>query len=555
MRTRLAMLLVLLSAALALAVLYWTVPSYFTEQGFPLDDTWIHLVYGRSVAWEGSLAYQPGVPSTGATSPLWAAFLALPHLATGTADPAAAADLASVREVIALVKLLGALLHVAAACLFVWAWSTRGRISPAAAVGTLLFALHPDIVAAAVSGMEVPLSTVALGLVVAFARSEQRHAPVFGALAAVVAFLARPELAIIALGLPILVGAGGARRKLVSVAAAFAGITLAGLILAVRHLAASGHPLPATFYAKAATERFDGRIEGLLRLPEILSTIPIGDATLLIAALLLLAVIVFARLLGTGDAKPSRDARLGAAIVLLGALGATLECVLVQPTRFPQVFYYQRYLLPFFALFLIGAPIVVADFTARIPWSRTANHLALATLAAVALSSFGLARGARFTRLLTDARNIDDVQVAIGRTLGAAAPGDVTWVIDAGAARYFGRGTIIDLIGLNTPQILEPTRDEFLAKHPPRYLEYVESWTELEPGSANPWLSRRFVARPPFTVTNIREMAEHQLVECPPGDTANLSLYGHWEAHVSCAANVSGPSVLSLAGAPGAPPP
>ena len=47
--------------------------------GFPLDDSWIHMVYGRGLVENGYLAYNDSSPTTGATSPLWALCLALLH--------------------------------------------------------------------------------------------------------------------------------------------------------------------------------------------------------------------------------------------------------------------------------------------------------------------------------------------------------------------------------------------------------------------------------------------------------------------------------------------
>src|SRR5688500_19976530 len=51
--------------------------------GFPLDDAWIHMVYGRSLAEDGLLAFNTGVPTTGSTSPLWAGLVAIAHLLGG----------------------------------------------------------------------------------------------------------------------------------------------------------------------------------------------------------------------------------------------------------------------------------------------------------------------------------------------------------------------------------------------------------------------------------------------------------------------------------------
>ena len=57
---------------LAVLMLQLAAPRYLLQQGFPLDDAWIHAVYAREVARNGTLAYNPGVPATGETAPLWA---------------------------------------------------------------------------------------------------------------------------------------------------------------------------------------------------------------------------------------------------------------------------------------------------------------------------------------------------------------------------------------------------------------------------------------------------------------------------------------------------
>lgn len=48
--------------------------------GFPLDDAWIHQVYARNLATRGELAFFPGQPSAGSTSPLWTILLSLGYV-------------------------------------------------------------------------------------------------------------------------------------------------------------------------------------------------------------------------------------------------------------------------------------------------------------------------------------------------------------------------------------------------------------------------------------------------------------------------------------------
>src|SRR5216683_1370007 len=124
-------------ALASMVVLQWIAPAYLFRQGFPLDDAWIHAVYAREFARSGMLAYNPGVPATGETSPLWAMVLALPHWWAGQSS------------VVGATKLVGWSLHAASGVLI--ALAVRNAcvdglwLGPSAGA---LVALHPDLVAA-----------------------------------------------------------------------------------------------------------------------------------------------------------------------------------------------------------------------------------------------------------------------------------------------------------------------------------------------------------------------------------------------------------------------
>jgi hypothetical protein len=45
--------------------------------GFPLDDSWIHQVYGRNLAETGIWSFVPGIPSAASTSPLYTVLLSI----------------------------------------------------------------------------------------------------------------------------------------------------------------------------------------------------------------------------------------------------------------------------------------------------------------------------------------------------------------------------------------------------------------------------------------------------------------------------------------------
>src|SRR5690606_41130388 len=60
------------SLAAALVVIYVQAAG----GGFPLDDSWIHQVYGRNLAQTGQWAFITGQPSAASTSPLYTVLLA-----------------------------------------------------------------------------------------------------------------------------------------------------------------------------------------------------------------------------------------------------------------------------------------------------------------------------------------------------------------------------------------------------------------------------------------------------------------------------------------------
>ncbi|MDP2778149.1 MAG: hypothetical protein Q8O48_10950, partial [Anaerolineales bacterium] len=67
-------------AVLLIAAVYLLASRLTYAIGFPLDDSWIHQTYARSLAWNGEWAFRPGLLSAGSTSPLWSALLAIGFL-------------------------------------------------------------------------------------------------------------------------------------------------------------------------------------------------------------------------------------------------------------------------------------------------------------------------------------------------------------------------------------------------------------------------------------------------------------------------------------------
>ncbi len=196
-----AAVLVALAGLAGVTTAWALAPEYLVSRGLPLDDAWIHAVYGRSLARSGMLAFNPGVPATGATSPLWALILAVPHLVTSRLP-----------ALLLGVKLLGLTLHLLAAFVLLRAFTWRGRVGLAELAGCMLVAFHPDLVSASMSGVEVALATVvASGLLLAAGGS---GAVLYGLLS-FVAPLARPELTLLCFVLPVVLLIRRDHRRLV----------------------------------------------------------------------------------------------------------------------------------------------------------------------------------------------------------------------------------------------------------------------------------------------------------------------------------------------------
>lgn len=488
----------LLDAAIALAaalggiaLLAAFAPGYLTQRGFPLDDAWIHAVYGRELARTGLLAYNPGAPATGATSPLWAALLAIPHLWRGSSE-----------SVVLAIKLMGLGLHVTTAMVAARVIGGPPRVVRACAV---LLVLYPPLLAASVSGMEIPLATLLCAALLAALRSGS--APAYG-IAAVLAPLARPELGALVLALPAFAIGDGRGRCSARCLWAVGGL---GLLLgaggtALRNLAASGKPLPATFYAKVRTP-LSVLPESLARgFWELMGVFPLTELPLVVVG----SALGVAALASRGDAAPRP-----AAAAWFGGVGlCALSFALVPPID-PAAFYHQRYALP-------GAALLVAALPALGVWAidrvgrPSIRKWASVALAAVAGAGLALDLPGRLRHLENDARNIDDVQVAVGKSLATTSAGRHVWAVDAGAVRYFGAAFVVDMLGLNTPEVVAPAAAEYLAAHPPHYLELVPGWSSVIRAGGRQFAGTPFTPSTTYTVTSFPPMQMHFLAACPP---------------------------------------
>lgn len=447
--------------------------------GLPLDDSWIHLVYARSLAERLAFQYNPGQWEAGMTSPLWclleAPFVRL-SLWTGLSAPIA-------------VKLLGTVVAWGVSLVLFALGRALGGCTIAAYAAALLPAIEPDLAFARVSGMEVWLAGGLTCLSLLFAL---RGNWLWAGIAAALGLWARPEAALWALILPLAaplppLGLGrDPERSRPSVRSlglyALPPLIAAGLFVAYC-LAVTGRPLPNTAYAKWAPVEgwtIDAWLAGAG------THFVAGSAFFRFGGGLLLLVAALRAFFGK-----RRDL---AFLVVVGVLYPLLFALVESRNYYffhPNLtFAFHRYYLP--VTFLphllagVGAGLTIETFRRR-SGPRDLVLLGLGTvgllLALIPLPGRLLGRIWLYS---WNTRNIDELQVQAGDWLGNnSAAGSTVALNDAGAIRYRSGRRAVDLAGLNTHQLsgvdgvpastwrlLEAERVEWLAVLPFWYPEF-----------------------------------------------------------------------------------
>ncbi len=416
--------------------------------GFPIDDAWIHMVYGLALRQGEGLAFNTDAPATGCTSPLWVVFAGVAQLLTGTREPSSGAALALKGFSLACFALSAALAaRLARRC------APRRRSAPFAALaaGTIV-ASAPILAYASVSGMEVSLASC-LMLGALLLASRRRFA--LAGLVAGMAALARPE-AVLTLpavaSLAWLAGEGSRLKRVVAVAAVGSAPVVLDL---VRNQIVSGRPLPATFYRKSHLSPGTWIGDLGVGFHEILGAVSPTSLALfwvLVAAALVVGAHAGRRLF----ARPRSTLWLGRALAgVAAALGLGYVAGISAVTRLHggEVFYFERYLLPPLPLLVVGAvsALVRAPYGLERGRRLAAVAVAIAVVACLAAELAGT-RHER-ARYATNVADTDAIEVGLGRFVRQLPAGAVVWSQDAGAIRYFGQHPTVDLNELNTPEL------------------------------------------------------------------------------------------------------
>ena len=436
---------------------------------FPLDDSWIHMQFARNLAEGRGFAYNPGVPVSGSTAPLWTLLLGGTFTVFG-AHPV-------------LAKALGLALTLGTAWLagrLAGLWTGRRGLG---LLASALTALAGPMVWGALSGMEVSLAALLVTASLLLRAQEREGA---AAVALGLGTLARPE-AIVLLPLFWLSGPLTWRRALrwVGPVAACAAPWVAF------NLATIGSLLPGTAAAKIE----GGLLGALSGVREPLATAllrrPGQYASEWVRWLWrvdpLLPLLVLPGL-GWLAWRWGRAALVPACVLLAHPLAMAL----LAPYRGPgfQEGRYSIHLLPL-ALVVAVAPLAghrtAAPAGPDPPPPPSAGRLALswgcrAGALALLVGVLAALPGAA-SRYAWAVQNIEAMQVHLARWVTDHTPPTARLGLnDVGAIAYFSRREIVDVMGLVTPAVLPYRREgetgvlRYLERACPDYLIVFPAW-------------------------------------------------------------------------------
>lgn len=453
--------LVIVAAALGPVLFYRAVGG----EGYPLDDSWIHLTFARNLAQGAGFGANPGETTPGATSPLWVVLLSTGFLL--------GAGHAVWPWWLATLSLGGA--GLAAATLVSRSVRRDGpNITMGVACGLAIVWTGP-LVWSAAGAMEVPLF-VALVLVTLlhFEREGEtsfRRSLLWGGTAGLAA-LARPEGLLL---VPLLAGASIIRFGRRGFWAALSG-GVASLVVyspsAILCLTTSGRLFPNTFYAKTTS-----LVAGAPDVGFLSGAVGLIWALSPVAMLLFLLSVPFVVLaIRRGDLPGGIFVAAGFVVALplaYGVMGRTFLFAGLAGN-------FGRYLYPVLPLALALGYWALA----RLSVLSTGRLMRLLTVtAAILVPAFAL--GATVGRADLYRRNVYDInsmQVAMAHRLEEhLPPGSLVAANDVGAIAFLTDFRVLDLFGIiSTPTLnaLEGVNDRPSAKEHAYYRLLLEERPE-----------------------------------------------------------------------------
>jgi len=458
------------------------------DGGFPLDDSWIHQVYGRSLAQTGQWAFVPGVPSAASTSPLYTVLLSISYKLS---IPFQLWTHALGTLALWFTGMLGA--RLAERLL------PNQRYMGLIAGLALILAWH--LIWAAASGMETMLFSMWTFVLIALSWREldQRSAglknvaargAIFGVLAAL-ATLTRPEGMVLAglIGLLMLIVRPQGSWRAVLTWGFSAGLSFL-LVLSpylLLNLRLTGGLLPDTAAAKQAENApllqvsYPGRIINLLVYAFA------GPQLLLIPAVVYFLIVTIPQI------RLNRRVLFYCLPILW-----TSGLIALYAARLPAPYQHGRYVIPSLPAFILTGVIGTVYLVQRGRYTPVGRVLSrsLTISTVLAFVYFAFVAGAATYR--QDVRIIDEEMVTTALWIkDNIPPGQLLAVHDIGALGYFAPRPIIDLAGLVSPEIIPfiTERDPLWAWMQERGARYLMAFPDQIPGKRtdDPRLCQVFV--------------------------------------------------------------
>ncbi len=456
------------SDALLLAVaLLWSLLYIATvDGGFPLDDSWIHQVYGRNLAETGLWSFVPGVPSAASTSPLYTVLLSVGYRLN--------IPYALWTHGLGVLALWGA---------GVLASRMVERLLPRPRYLSLLGGLAVisawHLIWAAVSGMETMLFSLwTLALLLLAWRELDERSPatrdlisrgvIFGACAAFTT-LTRPEGIVLTglIGLAFLLLRPQKSLSAVLVYGVAAGVAFL-LVMSpylVFNLQLTGGLLPDTAAAKQAQSAPLLQASYPVRLMNMIIPLTAGGQ-----AFLLPGVIWFIwRILRESRHDRQRWLLLLTVVWVIGLIA-------LYAARLPAYYQHGRYVIPALPAFIV-AGVIGTVWLVQAARSSLIGRVLTRTVAFAAVPgfiAFAFPLGANIYR--QDVRIINEEMVAAAHWIQDNLPPDELLAIhDIGAVGYFAPRRMIDLAGLVSPEVVPFILDEeplwdWMRRNDARYL-------------------------------------------------------------------------------------
>jgi hypothetical protein len=465
----------------------WNVAGAF---GFPFDDAWIHCQFARNLASGNGMSYNPGVPMSGSTAPLWTLILAASYLVVPNFIVSA--------KVISLVLYLLSCILVYKMLIFILD-DVRYAL-----LGAVMTAMISRLMFCALSGMEVMLS-VFLTLAGIYLHLLYRREGGLKHYASTAVFalasLARPEsmvLPFFALLDSFVLGRIEKTESLRRFGARAAAHLLLFLALMTPYFlfnySVTGKPFPSTFAAKCSGGLIvwlqDGGIDELWRTLSLYPQVYLSGALDVafkhnIPLYWLMFPGALRIVLESLKARTERKAL----IIPLTFLLYPIFMGIFSPSKVVLV-WLPRYLGNMAPLFVVMGIVgldwcmlffrsVLEEFWVRPETARRTSKAVIAAIVVtllVGLSSEEYDNSCFYARAV---QNINDMQVRIGRWMKDNTPPDAVLATqDIGAIAFFSERKIIDLAGLVTPEALSyyGRKSQYVSLKKPDYVIFYPAW-------------------------------------------------------------------------------